>query len=82
MLADLSVTGYIASNIVKDSTKSAQPMYFLSPRNGVVLRHLLGPNMEGLVEDAALFEPAVNETFRFSETKTNRFIYRDNEQTR
>jgi hypothetical protein len=29
-------------------------MYFLSPRNGVVLRHLLGPNMEGLVEDAAL----------------------------
>jgi hypothetical protein len=54
MLADLSVTGYIAPNIVKDSTKSGQPMYFLSPRNGVVLRHLLGPNMEGLVEDAAL----------------------------
>ena len=53
MLADLSVTGYIASNIVKDSTKSGQPMYFLSPRNGVVLRYLLGPNMEGLVENAA-----------------------------
>jgi hypothetical protein len=28
-------------------------MYFLSPRNGVVLRHLLGPNMEGLAEDAS-----------------------------
>lgn len=53
MLADFPVTGYIARNIVKDSTKSAQPMYFLSPRNGVVLRHLLGPNMEGLVENAA-----------------------------
>jgi hypothetical protein len=53
MLADLFVTGYIALNIVKDSTKSAQPMYFLSPRNGVVLRHLLGPNMEGLIEDAS-----------------------------
>ena len=54
MLADFSITGYIASNIVKDSTRAAQPMYFLSPRNGVVLRHLLGPNMEGLVEDASL----------------------------
>ena len=54
MLADFSITGYIASNIVKDSTRAAQPMYFLSPRNGVVPRHLLGPNMEGLVEDASL----------------------------
>ena len=54
MLADFSITGYIASNIVKDSTRAAQPMYFLSPRNGVVLRHLLGPNMEGLAEDASL----------------------------
>ena len=54
MLADLFITGYIAPNIVKDSTKSAQPMYFLSPRNGVVLRHLLGTNMEGLVKDASL----------------------------
>ena len=54
MLADFSIKGYIASNIVKDSTRAAQPMYFLSPRNGVVLRHLLGPNMEGLVEDASL----------------------------
>jgi hypothetical protein len=53
MLADLFITGYIASNIVKDSTRTAQPMYFLSPRNGVVLRHSLGPNMEGLVEDAS-----------------------------
>jgi hypothetical protein len=53
MLADLSITGYIHSNIVKDSTKSAQPMYFLSPRNGVVLRHLLGPNTEGLAKDAS-----------------------------
>jgi hypothetical protein len=54
MLADFSVTGYIHFNIVKDSTRTAQPMYFLSPRNGVVLRHLLGPNMEGLAEDASL----------------------------
>jgi hypothetical protein len=54
MLADFSFTGYIALNIVKDSTRTAQPMYFLSPRNGVVLRHLLGPNMEGLAEDASL----------------------------
>ncbi len=27
-------------------------MYFLSPRNGVVLGYLLGPNMEGLVKNA------------------------------
>jgi hypothetical protein len=77
MLADFSVTGYIASNIVKNSTKSAQPSVLsLPPRNGVVLRHLLGPNMEGVGKGRLLFEPVVNGTFRFSETNTNRFMHR------
>jgi hypothetical protein len=31
MLADFYFTGYSATNIVKDSTKSAQPSVFLSP---------------------------------------------------
>lgn len=81
MLADLSVTGYIASNIVKDSTKSGQPMYFLSPRNGCA-QVFTGPEHGGVGKKCRPLEPAVNETFRFSETKTNRFIYRENEQTR
>ena len=81
MLADLSVTGYIAPNIVKDSTKSAQPMYFLSPRNGVCSGIYWARTWE-VGRRRRPFEPAVNETFRFSETKTNRFIYRDHEETR
>jgi hypothetical protein len=82
MLADLFITGYIAPNIVKDSTKSAQPMYFLSPWQRGGAQAFTGPEHGGVGRRRLPLEPAVNETFRFSETKTNRFRYRDNEQTR
>jgi hypothetical protein len=78
MLADLSITGYIASNIVKDSTKATSPCIFSPPRNKVVLRCLLGQNTEGVGRGYLLVEPVVNETFWFGETKTNRFIHRGN----
>jgi len=38
--------------------------------------------MEGVLEGCLLLEPVVNETFRFSETKTNRFLHRDSGRTR
>ena len=82
MLADFSVTGYIHSNIVKDSTKSAQPMYFLSPSQRGGAQAFTGPEHGGVGKKCRPLEPAVNETFRFSETKTNHFKCRDNEQAR
>ena len=82
MLADFYLTGYIASNIVKDSTKSVQPNVFLSPLNGVVLSLKLSHAWGGCVRGCLLLEPVVNETFRFSETKTSRFLHRDSGRTR
>ena len=82
MLADLFITGYIAPNIVKDSTKSPQPMYFPSPSQRGGAQAFTGPEHGGVGKRRLPLEPAVNETFWFSETKTNRFRYRDNEQTR
>jgi hypothetical protein len=37
MLADFHFTGYIAPNIVKDSTKSPSQAFFSPPLTGVVL---------------------------------------------
>jgi hypothetical protein len=53
MLADFYFTGYIATNIVKDSTKSTQPSVFLSPsqRGGAQLE--AESCMRGLLEDAS-----------------------------
>ena len=54
MLADFNFKGYIATNIVKDSTKSVQPRVSLSPslRGGAQPR--VEPYMEGvLLKDAS-----------------------------
>ena len=40
------------------------------------------PDMGGVGEGRLLLEPVVSETFRFGETKTNRFMHPDNKQTR
>ena len=76
MLADFYVTGYIAPTLLKIVQNQPSQCIFSPPRNGVVLRHLLGPNMEGVGKERLLFEPVVNGTLRFSETNTNRFMHR------
>ena len=81
MLAELWITGYSSTNLVKDSTKSSQPTFF-SPLSAGWRSAEAEPCTEGVLEGNLLLEPVVNETFRFSETKTSRFLYRDIGNTR
>ena len=82
MLADFSITGYIHSNIVKDSTKSAQPMYFLSPPQRGGAQAFTGPGHGRVGERRHPLEPIADDIFRYYETTINCFICRENRQTR
>ncbi len=56
-------------------------MFFLSPSQRGGAQQSTEPEDGGGGEGSLLLEPVVKETIRFEETKTNRFMHRDNQQT-